>query len=160
MEVKGKWRATPFEVVVGDKTIADCVLGSTRRPQMMVAEQQANAHLIAAAPELYEALKALFAEFQFETKAYEGGSLDSIRRTVRQVLAKVEVKCPTSWKKQCFISPMSPLPVGIVIRGFGLGEETVNAKRPLTPASISSALIIFTPIYLFILATSLCSYLL
>jgi len=63
MFTKGEWKATPFEVVTDDTTIADCVLGNSasisgkiRQPNMTSEEAQANTNLISAAPEMFEAL--------------------------------------------------------------------------------------------------------
>ena len=84
---KGEWRATSFEVITDSATIADCVLGQSRQPDITMKECIANAQLISAAPDMYEALKEIW-----------GASLgaDTLRvlqpwfKKVEQALSKAE----------------------------------------------------------------------
>ena len=53
------------------------------------AEDEANARLIAAAPEMYEVLSEVLIEYEAEAKA-EGWDLPTTGEMIREVLAKVE----------------------------------------------------------------------
>ena len=53
------------------------------------AEDEANARLIAAAPEMYEVLREVLIEYEAEAKA-EGWDLPTTGEIIREVLAKVE----------------------------------------------------------------------
>ena len=50
---------------------------------------EANARLIAAAPEMYEALREVLVEYEAEAKA-EGWDLPTTGEMIREILAKVE----------------------------------------------------------------------
>jgi hypothetical protein len=52
----GPWTYEEDRLVYGDKFIADCEFGGLHPGDPSINEQIANAHLIAAAPELYKAL--------------------------------------------------------------------------------------------------------
>ena len=67
-----RWTAGPWQVADGFKIvgqgrrIADTLIDSGTA----VAEQQANANLIAAAPDLYEALELMLQRYGYETCEY------------------------------------------------------------------------------------------
>lgn len=77
------WGLSDVYVMGGDGSV--CVNGS---PVTYIAKQVSlrNGRLIAAAPDLYEALKALYAA----TPDNEGDDLGAACRTARAALAKVE----------------------------------------------------------------------
>lgn len=63
----GPWQAFGYEVVSADNER----IASTNTPRRPHPEERANARLIAAAPDLYEACRALVAGFTPETEQDE-----------------------------------------------------------------------------------------
>ena len=83
---QGQWIKAGLLVTAGKIVIADC------RQTDNLNEMDSNANLIAAAPDLYEALDELFSAFEQWTGSYTGTSLEPLRKKVSKALAKAEGK--------------------------------------------------------------------
>ncbi len=83
----GPWGYSEGEIYRGNNPIASVIpsFGWFRK----TAEDEANARLIAAAPEMYEVLREVLIEYEAEAKA-EGWDLPTTGEIIREVLAKVE----------------------------------------------------------------------
>ena len=81
---KGPWRAEKFCVWSDEKYVAATQTGINSD------EQQANAKLIAAAPELLEALKALISEHQDNPEHWFPARLIPIINKAEAAIAKAE----------------------------------------------------------------------
>jgi len=87
---KGKWEAisVPFEnnsdyVVLDGKTLCSV------KKHFGKEQAQANAHLIAAAPDMYEALEMIYNL----ALGYTDVPKDEVANAIRPILAKAEGKC-------------------------------------------------------------------
>jgi len=91
MFTKGPWEVTPIQTVVNARTRV-CIGAVTidGRPQK---ELTANAHLIAAAPDLYEACKTAEQELEQRYGANEGSAVDrAALKIIKTAIAKAEGK--------------------------------------------------------------------
>ena len=78
----GPWIARMnCDVIAGERRVADCMTGWLR-------ESRANARLIAAAPELYEALVALHDAMAADQSGYE--DRDELYQLVTSAITKAE----------------------------------------------------------------------
>jgi len=93
---KGEWKVNTINGVrVQTKNKFICLLSDTDDEDEIIA----NAHLIAAAPEMYEALTKIVAEgtrcieiTQQDRPVRDIYNIDEVDRIARQALAKAEVK--------------------------------------------------------------------
>ncbi len=58
---KGDWKANGFSIYAGDRHILNLVTGDGKAPCLRFTELQSDLDLAAAAPQMYEALKAVYA---------------------------------------------------------------------------------------------------
>lgn len=99
---KGPWQISPYTETSVQGANINRHICSTGGPQIMagkdgstdwLGENEANARLIAAAPEMLEALKSvgdLFDGLEFEVDAIAAASTHRLIRVVRAAIAKAE----------------------------------------------------------------------
>ena len=89
---KGEWKViSGFKIRCGIEQmfVADCWTSELQLPRPRLHEAEANAYLIAAAPELYEALKKLVG---FDEIGGNGKDHYILIKKAKQALAKAEGK--------------------------------------------------------------------
>ncbi len=87
---KGEWKVrSGFKVTAGEEQtwVADCYPYHEKHPRPRVIEAEANAHLIASAPDLYEALR----EAQITLRVLQPSG-SAVLREIDKALAKAEGK--------------------------------------------------------------------
>jgi len=92
---KGEWKvAHEYNVAVGNRGVASCggYTSNMSDADKITQENIANAHLISASPDMYEALKEILPENTGYMESMSWESYNKAIKQIRQALAKAEGK--------------------------------------------------------------------